>query len=355
VTHSFSATDLSISLSRQFNFPPTLRHAFHFLEMPTTKTQNLSIHPHETTMATTMTNTGDDRWTPEAISEVVKHWKLTELEQSDLLTLRDQLGKDDDPEKSNDATGAYELVKSHPKNRPSEVVRFLRARPGKVDVAESMFRAMIAWRIENSVDTILQDYKPDQKMLDYYPGAILQGLDRQGDPVYVGRIGATDGAGIFQRYGKEEMIRHAIWMRELVSTGEWIPRYEQEQTRPVRRITLIEDLEGLSVMSMINNRALLSVYGEIMRLDQDNYPETAKKLLIIRAPTIFRMVWAIFKHFFDAGVVQKMVFCGTSGYEKVLEEYMDLSILPDAVVAQGQGKATEGMPSKFEGGPLPKE
>jgi hypothetical protein len=236
------------------------------------------------------------------------------------------------------------------------VVRFLRARPGKVDAAESMFRAMIAWRIENQVDSILQgDYQPDQKMLDYYPGAIMQGLDKEGDPVYVGRIGVTDGAGILKQYGRDEMIRHAIWMRELVSTGEWIATYEQEQARPVRRMTLIEDLEGLSIMSMMNNRALLSVYGEIMRLDQDNYPETAKKLIIIRAPTLFRMVWAIFKHFFDAGVVQKMVFCGSSDYEKVLEKYVDLSIMPDAVVAQGQGKATEGMPSKFEGGRLPKD
>jgi hypothetical protein len=199
------------------------------------------------------------------------------------------------------------------------------------------------------------DYQPDQKMLDYYPGAIMQGLDKEGDPVYVGRIGVTDGAGILKQYGRDEMIRHAIWMRELVSTGEWIATYEQEQARPVRRMTLIEDLEGLSIMSMMNNRALLSVYGEIMRLDQDNYPETAKKLIIIRAPTLFRMVWAIFKHFFDAGVVQKMVFCGSSDYEKVLEKYVDLSIMPDAVVAQGQGKATEGMPSKFEGGRLPKD
>jgi hypothetical protein len=72
-----------------------------------------------------------------------------------------------------------------------------------------------------------------------------QVADQQVDPVYVGRIGATDGAGIFKRYGKEEMFRHAIWMRELVSTGEWIQWYEQEQTRPVRRMKLIEDLEGL--------------------------------------------------------------------------------------------------------------
>jgi hypothetical protein len=303
----------------------------------------------ETTTAVPATDVSDDQWSPDDISAVVKLWDLTEKEQTDLLTLRDQLLLKDDTAEN----GA--VVRSHPKNRPSEVVRFLRARPGKVDAAASMFRAMIAWRIENKVDTILQDYQPDQKMLDYYPGAILQGLDKEGDPLYVGRIGVTDGAGILKQYGKEEMIRHAIWVRELVSTGEWIATYEQEQARHVRRITLIEDLEGLSIMSMMSNRPLLSVYGEIMRLDQDNYPETAKKLIIIRAPTLFRMVWAIFKHFFDAGVVQKMVFCGSSDYKKVLEEYVDLSILPDAVVAQGQGKATEGMPSKFEGGPLPKE
>lgn len=306
------------------------------------------------TTTTPTTNTSDNHWSPEAIAAVVKVWELTKKEQTDFITLRDQLLKDDDDTIENGAAAAA-TVKSHHKNRPSEVVRFLRARPGKIDFAESMFRAMIAWRIENNVDSILQDYQPDQKMLDYYPGAILQGYDKEGDPVYVGRIGVTDGAGILKQYGREEMIRHAIWMRELVCTGEWIMLYEQEQARPVRRITLIEDLEGLSIMSQMNNRAMLSVYGEIMRLDQDNYPETAKKLIIIRAPALFRMVWAIFKHFFDAGVVQKMVFCGSSDYEKVLEEYVDLSILPEAVVAQGQGKATEGMPSKFEGGPLPKE
>jgi metal transporter CNNM len=306
----------------------------------TTTTTNAggdALHTMATPTTTTMTNAGGDQWDPQAISEVVDMWELTEKEQTDLLTLKDQL-KDI----------------SHAKNRPAEVVRFLRARPGKVDAAESMFRAMVEWRIANNVDTILQDYQPPQRLLDFYPGAILEGLDKAGDPVYVGRVGVTDGAGILQQYGREEMVRHAIWMRELVSTGPWIQKYEQEQGRPVRRITLIEDLEGMSISHSMN-RELLSVHGEIMRLDQDNYPETAKKLIIVRAPTLFRMVWSIFKHFFDAGVVQKMVFCGSSDYQKVMAEYVDLSVLPIEIVPDGQGKATEGMPSKFEGGLLPKE
>jgi hypothetical protein len=158
------------------------------------------------------TNASDDHWGPEAIA-AVKVWELTVKEQTDLLTLRDHLFTDDD-NISQPENCAANLVRSHPKNRPSEVVRFLRARPGKVDAAESIFRAMIAWRIENNVDSILHDYQPDQKMLDYYPGAILQGLDKEGDPVYVGRLGVTDGAGILRQYGREEMIRHAIWFCE---------------------------------------------------------------------------------------------------------------------------------------------
>jgi hypothetical protein len=51
-----------------------------------------------------------------------------------------------------------------------------------------------------------------------------------------------------------------------------LPRQEQA-SRPTHDFR--EDLEGLSIILM-NNRALLSVYGEIMRVDQDNCrrPET---------------------------------------------------------------------------------
>lgn len=276
------------------------------------------------------------RWQQESeVLRVATLWQLSESELEDLSTLGQRLAD-----------------VSHWKNDPSEVVRFLRARPSDVDAAERMFRNMIAWRLANRVDTILQDYEPPPIMWAYYPGAVLRDFDRAGDPVYVGRIGVTDGVGMLQRFGRDEMIRHAIWIREFVSRGEWIQRYETRQGRPVRRVTLVEDLQGLSVSHL--NRQLLSVYGEIMRLDQDNYPETAKKLIIIRAPLLFRTIWKMAKFFFDPGVVEKMVFVSAKHTAKVLEEYLDLHILPSCVIPEGQGQATDGMPSRFEGGPLPK-
>ena len=57
------------------------------------------------------------------------------------------------------------------------------------------------------------------------------------------------------------------------------------------RITVIEDLKGLSLAQL--SSATVSLYSELMRLDQDNYAETAKKLIIVNAPTIFTTIWSM--------------------------------------------------------------
>ena len=277
-----------------------------------------------------------ERWSRSGVKEVVDLWELSAKEQRDLERLGEQL-----------------CDVAHFKNTPSEVIRFLRARSGNLKAAESMFRNMIQWRIENKVDTILQWYRPPREILDHYPGSILQGHDKAGDPIFIERLGVTDGVGMLERYGRHELIHHAIWLRELVSTGDWIQHYQKRQGRAVRQITIMEDLHGLSIAHM--NRQLLSVYAEIMRIDQDCYPEVAKQMIIIRAPTIFRVIWIIAKHFFDPGVLAGMIFTGPNNYKQVLSEHFDLEILPNVIVPEGKGQAAEGLPlpGNFEGGPLP--
>jgi CRAL/TRIO domain len=107
-------------------------------------------------------------------------------------------------------------------------------------------------------------------------------------------------------------------------------------------------------LQIVANGPLISLYGEVMRLDQDNFPEAGKKLLVIRAPSLFKVIWNVVKHFFDPGVRSKMVFCGLNDFREVLSEYVDLEILPDCVVPGiGVGKPILGMPPRFEGGPIP--
>lgn len=279
----------------------------------------------------------DEPWSDECVARTAALWELSDVEYSKLVDLGRRLQDLD-----------------YHKNIPAEVVRFMKARPSGADAAEAMFRQMVAWRIKNRVDSILQDYHPPRELLEYHPGAILQGLDKEGDPVFLSRTGVTDSAGMLHRFGKHEMIQHAIWLREMICTGVWIQKYEQEHRRPVKRIVIIEDVHGLPLLQSASNRPLLSMYGEVINLDQCNYPETAKHLIIIRAPALFRVIWNIVQHFFDPGVRQKMVFCGSNNYTQVLSKYLDPSILPDCVVpGRGKGKAVDGMPSNFEGGLLP--
>lgn len=276
-------------------------------------------------------------WSTKDVDETRDQWELSDDEVEMLKKLGSDLSDID-----------------HWKNTCAEVVRFMRARPGKPKQAEAMFRKMINWRKDQNVDTLLDDYEPPDLLLKFYPGAVLQGLDKDGDPIYVGRLGVTDAAAMIERFGKAEMIRHAIWNHERISRGNWIKEYEKNQGRPVRRITLIEDLAGLSYSSH-GSRTLLKTYGEIMRIDQDNYPETSKRLIILRSPSAFRLIWKGFTVFLDPGVVRKMIFTSTSNYKSTLEKYIDLSVLPPELVPQGKGEAWAGMRGNFLGGRLPNE
>ena len=277
------------------------------------------------------------RWSDSNLEFTIAHWEIPAVQQAHLLELRDRLHDVD-----------------HWKNSPDTVLRFLRARPGNVDAAEKMFRGMIQWRLENDVDKILDEYHPPTLLREYFPGAILKGLDRDGDPIYVGRLGVTDAAGLLAKYGEEELIRYNIWLREMVSRGSWLDEYQEQHEKPVKRVTIIEDLHGLSILH--SSKAVLSLYGKIMRFDQDNYCETGKRLIILRAPFIFRAVWALAKHFFDEGVVAKMTFSGSSDYQTVLERYVDPAVLPPEIFPErGHGQVATGMMYNFKGGKVPKD
>ena len=190
-------------------------------------------------------------WSDENVAFVARLWELTDEETRDLKELGRRLLQtkkntssdsknggniDDDNDDDDNDSDSWEFVARHTKTKdPLQVVRFLRARPGNVDAAEIMFRNMIAWRRRNNVDSILENYTPPAEIVQHFPGAILQGLDKDGDPIFLSRTGVTDGAGLVQKYGRDEMIRHAIWLRELVARGEWIQECEEQQQQPQRQ------------------------------------------------------------------------------------------------------------------------
>jgi CRAL/TRIO domain len=322
----------------QSNSLPLANSTFFCEEIPWS-----ALHPCP---SSTLCNTNDSRiasiqlpvWSDESVNLISELWGLTFNDRNDLIQLGHRL----------------QDIGENTKNNPADVVRFLVASSGDVTSAEKKFRDMISWRKQNNADQILLNYHPPKQLVDHYPGAVLRGLDNEGDPIFLSRLGVTDAAGMLQQYGHNEMINHAIWLRELLCTGQWMYEYQRVHNKPVKQALVIEDVHGIQLLQIICNRPLLSLYAEIMRLDQDNFPEAAKKIIILRAPVLFHTIWNVVQHFFDANVREKMIFTTRNNYTEILAQYMDLSLLPPCVIpGVGKGGALDGMPFNFEGGRLP--
>lgn len=242
-----------------------------------TKT-TLLLHSHTTIdcCSTTSTNSTVESevesydfsagWSEEDMAAVADYWKLSDKYQKALYELGYRLR--DVP---------------HPKNCAVEVVRFLLAKFGKVEAAETMFRDSLRWREKVGADTIVQ-HPPPQEIIDNIPGAILKGADRDGDPIFLDRVVSCDSLGLLNKYGTDMMVHHAVWIRESVAQGAWLEEWEKRKGKPVRQVTIVSDMEGLSRRHV--HRKVLKLFGEIMRLDQDNYPEGAKRYVVSRLSCI---------------------------------------------------------------------
>lgn len=319
---------------------------------------------------TTPTIEGDEgcpavlaRWSDEQLEEVRDLWNLTEVAQ---LRLR-QLG------------GALRDV-DHWKNDPFEAVRFLNEFGKDKDNAhiEKIFRNMIQWRIDNDMDTFMATYKQPPSLYTYSPLLILQGLDRDGDPVFLQRHGAADIWGLYQRTGPEEMLKFNLFLTELISTRrhlehydrnnnnatigvpealQWqIRHYESVSGHRLRKYTILLDLEGLNARQHFRPNMLFSVCKESARIGQVYYPGYAKRNIVIRAPKAFRMIWNVVQNFFHKRALDLFVFVTDDDYASVLDKYVAREHLPAVVdPEQGNGKAMPGYfeTVRMEGGKLP--
>lgn len=93
--------------------------------------------------------------------------------------------------------------------------------------------------------------------------------------------------------------------------------------------TCIVDLEGLSMRHLWRPgiRALL----RIIEVVEANYPETMGRLLIVRAPRVFPVLWTLISPFIDENTRQKFMFYGGNDYQEPggLRDFIDEKYIPD--------------------------
>lgn len=245
-------------------------------------------------------------------SEYIKRYlgELTPMQESRLLQLRKWIADLQKGKVPSDTT----------------LLRFLRARDFNVEKGREMLSLSLLWRKKHQVDRILSEYETPDVVKQYFPGG-WHHHDKDGRPLYVLRLGQMDVKGLLKSIGEDGLLKLTLHVCE--EGLKLLEEATRSSEHAIQSWCLLVDLDGLNMRHLWRPgvRALL----RIIQIVEANYPETMGRVLIVRAPRVFPILWTIVSTFIDENTRSKFLFYGGKDYLQPggLLDYIPKDLIPD--------------------------
>lgn len=158
----------------------------------------------------------------------------------------------------------------------------------------------------------------------YYPGGYF-GNDKDGRPVFIEPLGTVDFVGILHSAKLEDIVE---FKRRHCEEGKQRCFKQEEKLGKalVTYTTLLLDAEGGGRKHLW--KPGLNSYQAVIRMYEEEFPNLRKRIIVVNAPMIFPIIFALIKPFLSQATKDKVKVLGSDWKESLLK-YIDKDSLPE--------------------------